>query len=81
MQLAEGDIIIDPAGLRDIKPNTPQKSSQASAAIYAFLGINKPNGFPTAVVRAIREEGQAQGHVYTVKGAQVGVVHVVGPDF
>eukprot|EP00969_Alexandrium_andersonii_P092093 4065760-Alexandrium_andersonii.AAC.1 len=41
-KLEDGDIIVDPAGLRHISENTPQKSIQASGAIYGFLKIKKP---------------------------------------
>eukprot|EP00975_Prorocentrum_lima_P019117 4022247-Prorocentrum_lima.AAC.1 len=64
-----------------IKPNTPHRASQASGAIYAFLKIDKPEGFPPDVRTAITAECEAHGHVYSVAQQEIGVVHVAGPDF
>eukprot|EP00969_Alexandrium_andersonii_P243840 10772266-Alexandrium_andersonii.AAC.1 len=79
MKPADKDIIVDPAGLMHITPNTPHEAHHASGAIYAFLKINKPHGFPPDVRGTIHAECDAHGHVYPAAACEIGVVHVVGP--
>eukprot|EP00969_Alexandrium_andersonii_P147648 6528666-Alexandrium_andersonii.AAC.1 len=80
---AQGDILVDPAGLPFIQQNTPNKaySGAASGAIYRFLSICRKGGFPARVVDQVRAVGHACGHAYPFEGGRIGVVHAVGPDF
>ena len=75
--VAEGIVVVDPAGLEHIAKLGPRRAGGAAGAIYHWLGIAHDASFCADVVAAVRETGDAK---YVDYGGGKHVIHAVGPD-
>ena len=70
-------VIVDPAGMPNIKYNGPRGAQHASRAIYEFLGIYGDNAFTAKVQLQIKKPLIASREEYSGHH----VIHVVGTDY